>query len=328
MNLRNKIKNTCYDLCIYHKSCNDGMAAFWCVKKWGQNLDIVGIPFFHNDPIDKDIFSDKQVLLLDICLSFDRMKKLLNICKNVTVIDHHKSSQYIKNNLLEKNKLTFDLIYEEDKSACQIAWKIMNPEDKEPEFITYIGRRDIGLDWGGKSHLFILGWREKFTHLTFDSVNILYGIKNVKFLNAIIKHGKYKWRENMKKYKELSKNMSIIKFNHNKLFSVGICYANKIDKGDFGIYLCYMYSNIDFVVIYSGKDNNQKASLRTIKNIDLLPIAEKYGGGGHNKACAIVNNNIEKIFCIPNKNNNIFSYSIGGIILGIIMGNVLWKTKR
>lgn len=324
--LANIIKEGYFNICIYHKGCNDGIAAFWCMKKYGQNFNIIGIPAYHGYNIDKDIIMDKKVILLDICLEKEKMEDLIKSCKYVVVVDHHDKALNIKQNIdsaistnLLNHKQTFDLLYG-DKSICQTIWNILNPEVAEPNFITYIGRRDLNLDWNEKAHWFVVGWREKFKDLTYDTVDILF--LNDNLIEKIIQHGQNQLRANIKKYKALIEKSEIIKFLHNdKYYNIKTYKTCGIDKSEFGTYVCKMDSNIDFVVVYSGKPGNQRASLRSNKDsIDLRDIAYDYGGGGHKSAVGIVGD-IENIFSINLRyQSNIYLKSV--ILLGVILTGI------
>lgn len=294
-------RTTIFDICIYHKDCCDGIAAFWCVKKWGQNYDVVGIPMARHEQLDRDLLTNKNVILVDICFSKRIMEQLEMLCKYVLVIDHHV---YAIDIMMDTTKL--DLIFEKDKSACQIAWNIYNPDEPEPNFITYIGEQDRGLGLEDLAGKFTIGWRRKFNHLSYDAVNILYKPENSWLIDLMICQGSSALVKNRERFKVLSKNSFNTYFTHDKnKYYVKICYARYVNKGVFATYLCNEYPDIDFAVVWCGKGGNHTASMRTTKDdIDLIPIANKWGGNGHTKACGLGNINIFDIFDIPNQDGN------------------------
>ena len=77
----------------------------------------------------------------------------------------------IKQNLIKRDEPRFELIYYEDKSACQIMWNILSPikAKGEPSFIKFIGMRDLGEGWGERAHNFCLGWKDKFNTITYNT---------------------------------------------------------------------------------------------------------------------------------------------------------------
>ena len=357
--LLTKANDYFFDICIYHKDCNDGIASFWCVKKWGQNYDIVGIPMNHHDKLDKELLANKNIILVDICFSKEKMIILESLCQYTLVIDHHihaieiirelhpeqgvapstsqKKSYHLNPPLLkgDKKNTNFDLIYRADKSACQIAWDVFNPEEKEPNFITYIGNQDLGLGLGDTAEQFTVGWRKKFNYLTYDAVNILYKPENSWLIDVMISQGEEILTKDNKRYKIISNHAINTTFTHNKnKYSVILCNADKINKGALAMYLCNQDPNIDFAVVWSEKNKSHFASMRTIKdNINLIPIAKEFGGGGHPKACGIAHVNIHDIFNTPmqeNKKKERYMYIIKGglmLILAMAIGAGIYKLR-
>ena len=310
--LNQKVISNNFDICIYHNKCPDGMAAFWCIKKWGANKNIIGLPMYHTNTPDEDLLKNKRVILVDICLDEEKMSCILEYCTDVVVVDHHIASYELLQNLIKRDEPRFELIYYEDKSACQIMWNILSPikAKGEPSFIKFIGMRDLGEGWGERAHNFCLGWKDKFNTITYDSIDILYDslIKRTKLIEKMINKGKEIFNNTLEKYDNLDekKGTFIPCFTNNDLkYRIRICEGNRLDKSDFAIYLCKKYKDIDFAVIWSeiktNSDKNankkHKVSMRSIKdNINLIPIAKSFGGGGHVKACGIANINIYDTF--------------------------------
>lgn len=282
------IKNTHFDICLYHNYCNDGVTSFWCIKKYGQNFNIIGIPVYHNNAIDVAIFSDKNVILLDVCLNNDKIRQLINICKYVMIINYQiKDDACPQLNDIRTTK-PFDLMYTKN-SICQTMWNILNPDEQEPKFITYIGRQSINLDWGDESHWFVIGWRKKFIDLTYDSVEILFLNQN-DLIDIIILHGKHELHTNFEKYKTLSQNIKLTKFLYKKKkYNIVIHTVSDINMNEFGEYLCRNNNKIDFTVIYTENYAKGTAILKTIKE-DIVSLLNKSGI----EIIDIINNTISK----------------------------------
>jgi oligoribonuclease NrnB/cAMP/cGMP phosphodiesterase (DHH superfamily) len=77
-------------LCIYHGNCADGFGAAMAVwKKYGDNCEFYAGIYGEEPPDCKD----KNVIIVDFSYKKDVMMKIINDCKSLIVLDHHKSAE-------------------------------------------------------------------------------------------------------------------------------------------------------------------------------------------------------------------------------------------
>lgn len=85
-----------YDLVIYHKGCSDGIGASWVYWNLLKKENKLDTTVFYGAqagsfPTDVD-FNNKNVLLVDLCFSKEKIEELSIIVSNLTILDHHKSA--------------------------------------------------------------------------------------------------------------------------------------------------------------------------------------------------------------------------------------------
>ena len=112
--------------CFYHIDL-DGKAAAFCVYAWAGIKDVeqqvefipidYGIPF----PFDS-VQPDEQVWIVDYSIKPDEMTRLLEITKDVTWIDHHKTA--IEKYSDYPNKIRG--IRKDGVAGCVLTWKYIH----------------------------------------------------------------------------------------------------------------------------------------------------------------------------------------------------------
>lgn len=105
----------------------------------GVDKNVKILPATHGTPIDINKLKDKSVCFLDYSVGRETMDSILEIAKNVTVMDHHVS---VYKELSEIEHPNFNYIYDVDKCGAQIAWREFIGGD-EPYFVKLIGDRDL-----------------------------------------------------------------------------------------------------------------------------------------------------------------------------------------
>ena len=307
--IEEKIKNKKYDICIYHNKSLNGIVSFWCIKKFGLNEDIIGLPI-QKTILNEDLLIGKKIIILDI---FDKkmIDDVLEFCTDVLVIDNHKEIYDLSTELVKKNEPSFDLIYYKNKNICQILWNILS-EEKTPTFIKFIEQYNLNKKWGKKPHLFHLGFKSIFDKKTYKSIDILFNsiIKKTHLIEKILNNGEKKLVDIKKLYDKLDEsygqNIDTFKFNE-KIYKIRICKYFFIDKeckddmsdmsdNDFSFYICEKYDNIDFSIIWS--EQSHKIIIRSKDDIDLKNIIKKWNINKKN----ITKDDNKKLYKISNIN--------------------------
>ena len=292
------------DYVLYHGGCFDGFTgAYACYMKYKDNQNIVYLPMSHNYEYSEEFinqFTEKKIIMIDFSTPYDVTIKILNICSELLIIDHHISAQKDLTLLDDKNKI-FDM----NKSGAVLAHEYFFPNEKIPIGFQYIQDRDI---WVWK----LEEQSKPFTNALFAQINIKhienhsdkfeefsktfnetqklidYGKIILNIQNSII-NDQINYKQKIKiKYEEFNK------YN-------GIILNSSVFPSEIGNLLTGEHK-YDFAIIYTHqiKNNNDQwyCSIRSSSDVcDVSLIAKHFGGGGHKRASGFrINGRLYDIF--------------------------------
>ena len=278
--------------CFYHADNDGKCAGFWVYRDAshydGYGKEFIQINYGTQFPLDT-IQPNEQVFIVDYSIEVEEMRKLLEITKDVTWIDHHISA-------IEKYN-DFDIpikgIRYDGIAGCMLTYcylKIMTSSGVgkvlafDPEMVTHAPKfTKLIADWdvwkfefGDQTRLFNMGF-EIYDKSPEDKI-WLEMLNNPTLVYRIIEDGKL-----LTKYRDMwSKNYCETKgfeveFERYKCFAMnlGCCnseYFNSLDKSKYDILIPFCFDgNLYTYSLYST-------------NVDVSKIAQKYGGGGHKGA--------------------------------------------
>ncbi len=258
---------------LYHANCWDGFGAAWVARrKFGDRASY--IPCLH---VNVDIYPegviDKEVYVIDFCFSEKITKELQERNKKFVVIDHHKTVQSLVETLPEH-------VFSLTDSGAKLAWKYFHPETAVPKLIEYISDGDI---W---AHA-LPNWKEieGYIHsqeLSFESFDTLHETLEHHFDEAI-KIGKILNTQFDNLVKEHIDKAMLVEFEGYEVYA---CNASSFLRSELGHQLALKKG--PFSIVYRFEEDILRISLRGDGSIDLTVLAEKYGGGGHKDASAII----------------------------------------
>lgn len=258
-------------LCIYHSNCLDGFAAAWVVHvALGENVEFYkGI----HQQAPPDV-SGRDVLLVDFSYKNNVLENMLNIADSITILDHHISAEKDLSDLLQTGKIKG--LFDMNKSGAMLAWQWFNPEQQAPKLIAYIQDRDL---W----HFKLAGTKEINAALSSYPYDFKLWDKFMVSddeLEALKRDGEAIERKLQKDVKELIaagvRRMIIAGYD------VPVLNASAAYVSDAGH---IMSVGEPFAACYWDHTNGRSFSLRSSENgVDVAEVAEKYGGGGHQKA--------------------------------------------
>lgn len=298
----------------YHSHCMDGLGALAAAIMGlrDQGFEVVSIPLDHGpsnksldkitDTIDTLVLTESfgyQVYLVDFTFNNSQMIELLSGLGHqtrLTVIDHHKGQEEtykeIKR-LFPHHQL--EIVYDLTKSGAVLTYEYFNPGLDVPQTLQYIQDRDLwtwklndsesvnaGLSFAtGKTDVDLLIKTIKYERkhlpmMLFDGKTVNEELQtfsetlvqgNVKFIKAKVHP-----------VPTLSTQQDIVVAH---LF----CPANYTSVT--GSLLAQHYPEVDAVLMYEFGINDVKLSVRSKKEL-ALPLAVKFGGGGHPNASGAV----------------------------------------
>lgn len=279
--------------CFYHIDDDGKCAAFWVYLSAGvyDGYDAKFIPINYGIefPFD-EICPNEQIYIVDYSLMPDDMRKLLNITKDVTWIDHHKTAieryadfetpiRGIRYDGVAGCMLTYCWLHHMTKRGDGEPKEFDLSMTKDaPMFTKYIADYDV---WS-----FEYGDNTKHFHVGFDACDknpedeIWRTLLEDDETDKIIEEGKImiRYRDNLAKEYCKSKGFEA-EFEGHKVFAMNIGLAGSdwfkfIDDGSYDILMPFSYN---------GKHKNWSYSMYS-KTVDVSVIAKKYGGGGHKGA--------------------------------------------
>ncbi len=266
---------------LYHKDCLDGFGAAWAAwKKFGLEADYIAVQRGELLPTG---LKNKIVYTVDFTYRGELMSKLLKIASEVIIIDHHLSAEKTAKTA---SKYYFDL----NHSGAVLAWKYFHPNKKIPFLLKTIEDFDI--------------WKFKLPHTkTIDAyMNLLpfkfnewekitKDLENRASREKIIAEGDAILNYQKEVIKKALKTVNFVKFEGRRVPIVN----SAVLSSEIGHELAKKYKS--FGVIWKQVEGGKiRVSLRSVGNLDVSKIAQKYGdGGGHKNAAGFTLSDISKL---------------------------------
>lgn len=281
-----------FDVCVYHNPCSDGLASAWIVKTHIPNIGL--FPYNFQSLIDDKtltLFTDKKVIFVDCAPKLNEIEILKQTCKDIFVIDHHKTNK----NILSTTNIKF--IYNEYLSGCQIVWKYFNNDLPVPWFINYIADRDLWT-WTLPNSKTINTGLFNDDHITFNGLDKL-SLGNTT-IDDIYKIGTIYERILEKEINKNIKSAIQMRYNEYNIWVFGGNPEYRSESGNkllnipfpdgtmpnFTVFWQYNIKGNEFWLSFRGNDNGP----------DLTVICGKYGGGGHKNAAGCSVKSLTDIF--------------------------------
>ena len=281
-------------LIIYHDNCADGFGAAWAAyRKFGED-GAEYLPMNYNDPrvsMINGVFNfpvevaGRDVYILDFSFPNDILCRIHDEAEYFYWRDHHKTafeSRGVIGEFYELKDCTANIILDNNKSGCVLAWELFHPGTHIPRMLQLIQDRDL---WAWRMD----GTRDfatalRSTPMTFkafdhvcEHVHILTNdgaAMNKLFdqqLADIVKKPISTVLFGESEIANISAEIGL-SVNCTPQFSSEAGNAMAIESGTFGM---------TWVV---GEEGKVFVSLRSIGEYDVSALAKRYGGGGHRNA--------------------------------------------
>ncbi|MDO8584768.1 MAG: DHHA1 domain-containing protein [bacterium] len=253
---------------IYHGECKDGFGgAFAAWKKFGNRARY--IPYRHGD-VPKTDFSGATVYFIDLCYSVPELKIVRENNERIVLIDHHKSNA-------DKVGLVDESLYEMEHSGSVLAWTYFHPKVKMPKLLTYIEDTDLGR-WS------LPHTREVFSYIGAHPYEFNAWSRLAKTFEGApsrkraIAEGKLVLARETKIIQELAADAELVEFEGFR------CFAANSPMLVTGIGTELVRRNPPISIVWAKRGGYYRVSLRSVGEVDVAKIAQKYGGGGHKNA--------------------------------------------
>lgn len=256
-------------LTIYHKSCQDGLAAALAVRKhlWDSG-QMKGAKFQTAQYGDAapDV-AGLDVVIVDFSYPRDVLLEMHQKAKSLIVIDHHVTAQEA---LAGLDFCIFDM----SKSGAVLAWEYFHPGKPLPRLMAYVQDRDL---WK---------WELPFSR---EVSAALHSYKP--FLNE-----QERFLDDNSLAGLISEGAAILRYQQQQIDFVLSQPVQMVEIGGYRvpcINATHLLSELGnelakghpFAALYFDTDTKRVFSLRsTDEGLDVSEIAKLYGGGGHPRA--------------------------------------------
>jgi oligoribonuclease NrnB/cAMP/cGMP phosphodiesterase (DHH superfamily) len=282
-------------LCIYHANCQDGFTAYWIYSRCNPDLDIEGFEGNYGD--EAPDVKDRDVVILDFSYPRDTMVKIINDCRSLLVLDHHKSAELnLKNLPLPKDK-DIKIIFNKEESGASLAYKHFNKSGKPSILVETVKDRDLFIFRHTftrqiSAYMFSLPYTlESWDHINQSLENRASHIEICELGDALIQ--------------QKNQNIDLL-IKNNLYYTAFSLIAKKYDKKIrlisavncpvmYGSDLCAKFlerQSVDVALYFNILNTgNIYVGLRSLKGtIDVSKLATAFGGGGHENASGFIIN--------------------------------------
>lgn len=253
---------------IYHGECKDGFGGAWAAwKKFGEKARY--IPYRHGDAPKTD-FSGVDVYFIDLCYPLPELQLVKKANKRIIIIDHHKSNA-------DKIAFADESLYEMEHSGSVLAWLYFHPKTAVPKLLTFVEDTDLGR-WA------LPRTKEAFAYIgahpyKFKAWDILAKtFASARTRNKALAEGKLVLAREKGIVEELAADAEEVEFEGYRCFAAN----SPMLVTAIGTELVRRHPPIS--IVWSKRAGHYRVSLRSVGEVDVAKIAQKYGGGGHKNA--------------------------------------------
>lgn len=262
---------------IYHDECRDGFgAAYAAWKKFGNTATY--LPRKTQTDVPEGL-TDKEIYIVDYSYDTTTLQKLIDCNKSVVVIDHHASAK----EAVEKFPQN---IFDNNHSGAVLAWQYFHKDKEVPELLKYVEDHDL---WNfalpeNREYNVALG-QYKMDFATWDQ--LIEDLKDENNLINFIAKGAM-----LAKFED-QLVLQLMTFKERVLFEgyeVWAINASRVYRSILGNQLAELNATEEkpaIGIVYYHSNGAVNISLRSLGEIDVSQIAQKYGGGGHKNAAGI-----------------------------------------
>ena len=275
------------DIVLYHASCPDGTGAAW--PFWREHsVKLQSCPFQayevrHGEPYP-DV-TDKSVAIVDFSFKRSIMKDICRVARYVRVIDHHKTAIRDLEGL-EAEVDNYIGFFDIERSGAQLVWDLIYPGISRPWFIDIIADRDLW-KWEIPDSKYIgkaLYHRDWYTFQKMEYIMELPPDTTKALKCELTKEGRFISAREKRDIDYACGTAILCEFEG---YKVKLTSCHPTLRSEVGNILSS--NGCDFAATwrYDFLSDSWWMSLRgsNKSSLDLAKICEKFGGGGHPKAC-------------------------------------------
>lgn len=266
---------------LYHMACYDGFgsayAAWVNFNEMGSPVKFIPVGYNQEFPLTDEELKNGNVYIVDFCYSREVTLRVSGLAKYLIILDHHASAS-------ESLSGVSHGVFDNNQSGAMLSWKFFNPGKTVPNLISYIQDRDLWmfkLPHSQEINAFIMGSDLSKGEDSFLSFQKIADLLENDFIHCV-QIGEY-LLENKRLLVDtiIDRSLKIINIQGHKV----PCVNSSIFESEIGNELCHRFPSAPFSCVYFEKRaGREKWSLRSSNGFSVIPVAKKYGGGGHHAA--------------------------------------------
>jgi len=263
------------NIVLYHANCFDGFCAAWVA--WGNlNIKTKFLPVQYGQGLPESFFnelnSNDNVYILDFSYKAEVLRRIIDKCNHLVVLDHHKSAKKDLENFSHPNAY---ICFNMEKSGGRLTWEFFQKKNKPNWLVLYTEDRDLW-KWELPNSKAINAYLRSYP-MDFWWWKTVSGIKDK---NYIITEGEAILRAEQKIVDTQASFATDFNIGGHQARIVNATTlisetAGKLaEEAPIGM---TWFQRADGKFIYSLR-------VRQDIDVDVSEIAKTYGGGGHRKA--------------------------------------------
>ena len=258
---------------LYHGGCPDGFGgAYAAWKKFGDTAEY--IPLGRSDIVPKSL-AGKQLFFIDFTYPQKIMDNFINFAKSVTVLDHHLGIREVVEKMPE-------YVFDEKHSGATIAWSYFHPDIPVPTLLRYVEDGDLfTFKLPDSRAVLAYAYAQRFTFEEWDT--LVQEFENEKTRATLIEKGKIYAEHFAILVEQIANKAILVSFEGYECY---LASAANMFTSDVGNHLARLRPPLGIIVNLFG--DVLHVSLRSLPDVDVSAIAQKYGGNGHPQASAFL----------------------------------------
>ncbi len=267
-------------LVLYHgKGCPDGFAAALAAWTYYQGrLECRGLD--HGEVRSLDDLGDvagRAVYILDFCLPAELLGALDAQAHRLVVLDHHQSAADALGDFRCRcGVVHFDM----GKSGARLAWEFFFPDRPLPDLVAMVEDRDLWL-WALPDSAAYLSALDMEPQQFARWAELCAASPEQQA--AFVQRGLAMDEKFNRLAQEIAKDARPLVFNGERGLMVNAPSAFHSLVGNL-----LSERSGTFALVWTVNDKGQvKGGLRAVRGYNVIPLAERMGGGGHPQACGL-----------------------------------------
>jgi oligoribonuclease NrnB/cAMP/cGMP phosphodiesterase (DHH superfamily) len=265
-------------VCFYHGGCPDGFGAAWATRRaWGEKASYVARG--HEDEIEAADHAGDWVVYADIAPPNAELSALAGLAEQITILDHHVSSQQrieAEPQLVESvEELGHELLFDLDHSGAVLAWRYFHPEQPPPDLLRYVEDQDLWnwkLPLSNEINAAIASYPRRFE---------VWDEPAERAVEELAREGEPILRANAMEVARALKTASLIRVDGKQVEAVNAT----INRARIGHELAQRARfGVPWGCVYRITGDRVHATLYSIGDVDVSLDAARFGGGGHRNA--------------------------------------------